>query len=85
MNYFKMEKKMFNIFNMKKNSVQNKMIVSDCQNNSHHTKEHVEKQNITTEYNNITTDSNINIVITVDLGNWDWSCTSKVKGMYLIS
>lgn len=64
---------MFNIFNIKKNSVQNKTIVSDCQNNSHDTKEHVEKQNITTEYNNITTDtdSNINIVITVDLGNWD--------------
>ncbi|CAH1731843.1 unnamed protein product [Aphis gossypii] len=60
-----MEKKMYNIFNMKKNSVQNKTVDSDCQNNSDDgANEHVEKQNITT-------DSNINIVITVDLGNWE--------------
>lgn len=80
---------MFNIFNMKKNSVQNKTIVSDCQNNSHYIKEHVEKQNITTEYNNITIDSNINIVTTVDLdlGNWDSGPVRPkyTKGMYSIS
>lgn len=54
---------MFDIFNLKKKVIQNKTVGSDCQNNSHYdTNKHAEKQNIST-------DSNINII--VDLGNWD--------------
>lgn len=56
---------MFDIFNIQKKCIQNKTVGSDCQNNSHYdTNEHVEEQNIST-------DSNININVTVDLGNWD--------------